>query len=110
MKLRQIKSSDQIPQNAIYYSTEYERRGRDHIHWYALYDMDFRKIEDVEILYINAISGLIRIVKADRINDVSLQMYKMIKLNDNFYKVVKDEDTAIATECITNSVKPKTWR
>ena len=108
--MKRIKTKEQINPNAVYYSDEYIKEGRSFSSYTKLYDSNFEPIEDVEVVYTNALSGLTRIVKADQINDLSLQAYKLIKLNDNFYKIVKDEDTAIALKCIANSVKPKNWR
>lgn len=110
MKLRQIKTADQLPENAAYYSTEYERRGRNHIHWYVLYDQDFNKIENVEILYTNVLSGLSRIARADQVDDVKYLAYDLEKLNDDFYAVRKNEDTSATLKDMCNVVKPKNWK
>lgn len=110
MKLRQIKTADQLPENAAYYSTEYERRGRNHTYWYALYDKDFKQIENVEILYTNALSGLSRIARADQVDAVIYLAYDLEKLNDDFYAVRKNEDTCATLKDMCDAVKPKNWK
>ena len=110
MKLRQIKTADQLPGNAVYYSTEYKRIGNKHIHWYTLYDKDFKQIENIEILYTNALSGLSRIARANQIEDAKYLAYDLEKLNDNFYAVRKTEDTSATLKDMCDAVKPKNWK
>ena len=107
--MKRVEMKEQINPNAVYYSDEYITKGRKISSFTRLYNSDFEPIEDVEVIYTKSLSGLTRIAKADRINDIALRAYDLVKLNNDFYKVVKNDDTASALGCIADVVKPKNW-
>lgn len=107
--LRVIEKKEDVRQDVVYYSNEYERKGSKHLHWTRFYNKDFEVIEDVVVRYTNAISELKRIVAAEHKNDIALAAYDLAKLNDNFYLVKSNEDTGEALKAIAESVKPKGW-
>ncbi len=105
--LRVIEKKEDVRQDVVYYSNEYERKGNKHLYWTRFYNKDFEVIEEVTIKYTNAISELKRIVRVERKNDIALAAYDLEKLNDRFYLVKSNEDTGEALKTIAESVKPK---
>lgn len=106
--LRKITSAEQIS-GAKYYSNEYKRIGHKHIEWTTLYNADFEPIEDVEVIYTNALLRLTRIVKASQIDHPKYLAYDLKKLNNDFYAVEKNEDTSDTLKDISKALNPKNW-
>ena len=103
--LRVIKTLDDLPENAVYYSPEYKRLGNYHIHWYRLYDSHCNTIEDVDVKYTSAIEGLRRIIKKSDIekSKIFLSAYMLEHFNDDYMFVNKTDDTGKALSIIAST-------
>lgn len=107
--LRTVRTTEDLPTGAAFYSMEYERWGRNHFSWYRIYDKNFDPIENVKVLYTNSLTGLRRIVHEDSKDDMAMQAYKLEKASDKYYYVIETDATTEILTAMCNSVKPGRW-
>lgn len=92
--LRAVKTIKDIPDNAVFYSTESDWESHSYQFFYRLYDANFDRIEDVNVYATDSLLNLQRVVTKQRSRDTIYAMYNLEEIPDtDFYKVFKDKNT-----------------
>ncbi len=105
--LRSVRKIEELPEGTVYYSKEEEWKSRCSCEEYTrLYDKDLNVLEDVNVLSLDAIDGLQRVVSEKRKDDVIYQAYDLEEIaGTGFYKVCKNEDTMKCLETMMGNMK-----
>ena len=104
--LRSVRKIEELPEETVYFSEEEEWKSRCSCDEYTrLYDKDLNPLEDVNVLSLDAIDGLQRVVNEKRKDDVVYQAYDLEEIGTGFYKVCKNEDTMKCLEKMMGNMK-----
>lgn len=105
--IRSVRKIEELPEETVYYSEEEEWKSRRSCEEYTrLYDKDLNILEDVNVLSLDAIDGLQRVVNEKRKDDVVYQAYDLEEIaGTGFYKVRKNEDTLKCLETMMGNMK-----
>lgn len=90
--LRRINKKEELPEDTVFYSNDYYKRGATYQSWVTLYNKDFEELEKVKMGFSTAFGDLQQITSEANSRDmVATAFYKLEDCGNGFYKMSKNE-------------------